>query len=128
MAKDSAPTPADKPDLERIIRRVAEEAGPRAVFGDAVVSGERIVVPVARVAYGAGGGWGGPSADAEGQSDQEGAGGGFGVGATPVGFIEVTPEFARFHPIVNWVPLAIGAMIVSAIWAVFLGFGAHRRR
>jgi len=135
MSKERAQVPTDRPEVERLIRRIVDTAGPRAVFGEPVTAGERTVIPVARVAYGGGGGWGGPArpddiepAEMAGDADQ-GAGGGFGVGATPVGYIELTPDGTRFHQIVNWVPLAVGAMLLSAFGALVVGsiFGRHRR-
>jgi uncharacterized spore protein YtfJ len=124
MAKATQQTSSGKPDMERLIRRISAEAGPQAVFGDPVVAGTRTVVPVARVSYGGGGGWGGPP----GAEEEAGSGAGFGVTAKPVGFIEVTPDSARFHAIVNWVPLAIGGMVLCALWAIVLGMVGVCRR
>jgi uncharacterized spore protein YtfJ len=121
-------------DVDLLIRRVVDAGGPRAVFGEPVYSGERAVVPVAKVAFGAGGGLGDPDEGLEGEvpTTGGGAGGGFGVSATPVGYIEITPESVHFRQIVNWVPLAIGGMVLSALWAVVVmvtgTFGHHGSR
>jgi hypothetical protein len=81
-----------------LVQRLAEALGGRsgvaAVFGEPVQRGEITVVPVARTRWGVGGGEGGagPSRDAGG----EGTGAGGGATSTPVGYIEITAEGARF--------------------------------
>lgn len=82
--------------MEEIAGRIQEGNWQKAVFGDPVQLGERVVIPVAKVRYAGGGGGGkGPSGAGEGQ----GGGLGMGVSAVPVGFIEVTPHGAIFNPI-----------------------------
>lgn len=78
-------------DLENLFRLVTDKATVKNVFGEPVVSGDRTIVPVARVAFGFGGGSGsGPAGKGEG------SGGGGGVLAHPAGVLEVTPEETRF--------------------------------
>lgn len=77
----------------------------KTVYGDPVTFADRTIVPVARVAYGFGGGFGsrlkavgGPAAN-EGNfrgPGEEGGGGGGGVAALPVGVVEVTATRTRF--------------------------------
>ena len=69
-------------------------SGARLCYGKAIEIGDRAVVPVARVrAFGGGGGGiGTPEAG-------QGGGGGGRIDASPIGFIDVGPEGARFQPI-----------------------------
>ena len=66
--------------------------GARLCYGEPVVSGDRAVIPVARVRVAGGGGWG--SGD-----DGEGGGGGGYLEATPSGFIQVGADGASYHAI-----------------------------
>lgn len=72
----------------------------KTVFGDPIVSGGRTVVPVAKVAYGFGGGLGartkGRDDDKEESGTDEGGGGGGGVAAFPLGVVEITQNNTRF--------------------------------
>jgi uncharacterized spore protein YtfJ len=78
----------------------------KSVYGDPVTFGDRTIVPVARVAYGFGGGFGsrlkpGQAASLSGDvtprapGDEAGGGGG-GVAAMPLGVVEITPTRTRF--------------------------------
>jgi len=106
---------SDVTDLVRAaIDRLSDSAHVERVYGDPVTVGDRTVVPVARVAYGFGGGFGsgtdaadmgdvGDGADAVDETDdaevpESGEGGGIGGGAraTPLGALEVTPGGTRF--------------------------------
>ena len=98
-------------------------AGARLCYGEPVVSGERAVIPVARVRVAGGGGWG------EGK-DEEGAGGGGGGGgyveATPSGFIEIGADGARYHPIPD--PERLGRLVRAAAAAALTLATARRVR
>ena len=66
--------------------------GARMCFGEPITTGNRTVVPVARVRAIGGGGWGGNRSDS-------GGGGGGTIEGTPVGFIELGDDGARYHQI-----------------------------
>ena len=83
MAKDRVPA------LRRLVTRLG---GARLCYGKPVHVGDRAVVPVARVVAVGGGGWGR-------DDDAGGGGGGGGLNASPVGFIDIGPEGARFEAI-----------------------------
>jgi uncharacterized spore protein YtfJ len=86
-----------------------------AVFGQPVTTGDKVVIPVARVSYAFGLGFG------EGADQGEagvGAGGGGGVSAQPLGLVEVTPEQTRVEPIVDEHRVAVAGMALVA-WSVF---------
>lgn len=104
-------------DLRDLIDDLHDSANARAVFGDPVERGDRTVIPVARIAYGFGGGFGAAPGLAEepaAESDEEltieavddvedveltGSGGGGGAMAKPVGALEITDHETRFVPI-----------------------------
>ena len=83
-------------DTQALLRDLGERLGGSAsvknVYGDPVTSGDRTVIPVAKVFYSFGGGGG------RGRSEQEGSGGGGGgmVAASPAGALEVTASGTRF--------------------------------
>ncbi len=86
-----SPVSVDAPSLtpRRLLDRVS---GARLCYGKPVTGGELTIVPVARVRV-AGGFGSGPSDEGQGQ------GGGGAIDASPVGYIEVGPEGARFRAI-----------------------------
>lgn len=79
-------------------QNLTRSAGVKSVFGEPVVVGDRTVIPVARIAYGFGGGIGrGPQLRSESTSpNPEGMGMGGGVAAMPVGVIDISPAQTRF--------------------------------
>jgi len=90
--------------LQPLLDRLHSTAKVETVFGPSRNEHGRTIVPVARVAYGLGGGAGGPGnkrskhEGAEQQPD-EGAGGGGGINVTPLGVVEVTDAGTRFVPL-----------------------------
>lgn len=81
------------------IDRLSDAAAVESVYGDPVTVGEKTVVPVARVAFGFGGGAESGTADGDEAHDEqgdEGWGGGGGVRASPVGVLEVTEAETRW--------------------------------
>ena len=78
--------------IRSLVADLGERASVRSVFGDPIEAEGRTVVPVARVAYGFGGGFGPGDEDeaADGEGGDVGGGGfGGGVAAMPVGVVEV---------------------------------------
>jgi uncharacterized spore protein YtfJ len=86
--------------LATLSERFRDAATVRLVFGEPIEAAGKTVVPVARVAFGFGGGsapqarrhGGGESAAAE----EEAGGGGGGIYAMPVGVVEISKEETRF--------------------------------
>jgi len=105
----------------------------KSVYGDPVSLGDRTIVPVARVAYGFGGGFGSRLKSGEVPAvpgdigprgpGEEGGGGGGGVAAMPLGVVEVTPTRTRFIRFGEGRRLAAAAAIglAAGIW-----FGRRR--
>ncbi|MGC9393972.1 MAG: spore germination protein GerW family protein [Anaerolineae bacterium] len=118
--------------LEKI-GSVGDEINVDAVFGKPEMVGDRVLIPVAEIAYGfgagMGGGPGGYSKDpgdeevdesSEGECDEEyGAGGGGGAGgrARPIAYIEVGPDGTKVEPIIDEQKIALAGILLSA-WAI----------
>ncbi|WP_254530802.1 GerW family sporulation protein [Natrinema gelatinilyticum] len=102
--------------LSAFVDRVQDHAGVAHVYGDPITHNEKKIIPVARVAYGFGGGYGPEDGeDAEALSNErensEGAGMGGGVWATPAGVVEITDANTRFISYNEKMKLAIVASI-----------------
>ena len=99
--------------IERLAERLGVTAKATNIYGAPVERNGITVIPVAKVMYGLGGGSGS-------KAGEEGAGGGGGVAVTPMGFIEITDEKARFRSIRD--PLVILPIIAATslmtVWAL----------
>jgi len=78
--------------VQRLAERIGARAQAAAVFGEPVEREGVTVIPVAKTAWGFGGGSGGDAAN-------QGSGGGGGSLISPVGFIEVRADRAEFKPL-----------------------------
>jgi uncharacterized spore protein YtfJ len=94
--------------FRELIETIRDRAGVDTAFGEPIERGNRTVIPVARVVYGFGGGFGEGAEIAEESEGEEmaetgGSGGGGGGGAMtrPLGVIEVTDVETRFVPLEN---------------------------
>jgi uncharacterized spore protein YtfJ len=96
-------------DATDILHQMGESLGSSAsvksVFGEPIQTEGKTVIPVARVAYGFGGGFGSGHHRAEdaaavldGKGAGEGGGGGGGIRAFPAGALEITQQGTRFIP------------------------------
>lgn len=117
----------------RLAQLAGRFRGARMCYGRPVEAGERTVIPVASVFVAGGFGFGDrsePGADggASGGDNASGGGGGGGgtVTATPIGFIEISPEGTRFRRIVDPSTMVrtLGALAAPLIAAAV----ARRRR
>jgi uncharacterized spore protein YtfJ len=77
-------------EMQELFRSLVNQAGAKTVYADPLSVEGRIVVPVASVRCGFGGG----SGKKEGKN--EGGGGGGGFVAKPVGYIEISAGGTRF--------------------------------
>jgi uncharacterized spore protein YtfJ len=118
--------------LDQIGRSLGATATVKSVFGEPILSADKIVIPVAKVAFGFGGGFGSghgkpETGDAQRvEHDGEGGGGGGGVRAFPAGALEITHDGTRFIPFPD-VRLALGAFAAGALFAgILLGRQARR--
>lgn len=106
--------------LPPIAERLKESATVKTVYGEPVTAGGKTVIPVAKVAYGFGGGSGKEGKKGE---TEEGFGGGGGVKVSPVGVLEITDKETRFIAIPDW-KRALGMIAVG----FFTGLMLVRRR
>ncbi len=113
--------------LQSLAERMHYTASVKTAFGDPVEAQGRTIIPVARVAYGLGGGAGWKAGPAGGASVQEGAGdpktGGGGIIVTPVGVVEVLPEGTRYVPLGGGGRKLVGAFLAGAALGLLLRRG-----
>lgn len=124
--------PSPIPEFFKAIHEPLAAAGAvQRVFGAPVQSGQRTVIPVARVSWGFGGGSGRNIARLrkmqEGQKEErspegEGGGGGGGIQIKPLGVYEITPEGTRFIA-----PIAPLRLLLAGSAGLLLGWWLSRR-
>jgi uncharacterized spore protein YtfJ len=120
--------------FDGMIERLERSANIKKVFGDPIEMQGKVIIPVARVTYGFGGGtgWYDPSeksTDAVETPENDdtaktgwGEGGGGGVMVSPYGVIEITPERTRFLP-VNIVKQMIAAAAFGLLAGLLISRG-----
>lgn len=121
--------------MQSVLDRLPADVSVRKVFGEPIVSGDKTIIPVARIAVGFGGGYGqGQSrpgrsrpdkAMAESIDERTGDGGGMGGGLMvhPLGVIEVTPMHTHYIPLRPGRFVALGVVL-----GLVLGGVLRRRR
>jgi uncharacterized spore protein YtfJ len=109
--------------FQNLNESIATSGTNKTVFGEPVTSGDIKVIPVARVAYGFGGGSGILSRGSAEPRGREGMGGGGGVMAIPVGVVEITPNGT------HWIPFGQKKRVALAFAAgALLGLVAQKLR
>lgn len=107
--------------FEAVPERLKTSAHVKTLYGEPIVTGGRTIVPVAKVAYGFGGGSrvaGNEENASAGHADQRGGGGG--VAAIPIGVVEVTNEHTRFIAFDLTKKLA-GTLAVGVVLGMWIG-------
>ena len=104
--------------LSSIVDQIKEHANVETVYGEPIERDGRTVIPVAKIAYGFGGGYGSEGSGESGKDSHDGEGGGVGGGvkATPAGVVEITDYETRFIKFSDMKKFA-------AIAGLFLVFG-----
>jgi uncharacterized spore protein YtfJ len=117
--------------FKSIIEPLQTSAAVKSVFGEAVTGQGKTIIPVARIAYGFGGGSGKgihPSrAGEDKQSEGEGVGGGGGIVAMPLGVFEVTETQTRFIPLHDHRKLAGALLFGLSLGLLFARRGKQAR-
>jgi uncharacterized spore protein YtfJ len=116
-------------ELVREITGIPKELGASACFGEPVEREGHTLIPVARVNFGYGVGFGGGtdthvtpsnngSEDAAGAEGGGGGGGGGGGSSTPVAIVDISDRGVDIRPIEDKTRIIIGALMLAA-WNVF---------
>lgn len=106
--------------INSAVEHLRASASVKTVYGEPVVIDGKTVIPVAKVAYGFGGGTGMKTARADRNGKQPadaetGQGAGGGVAAKPVGIVEISAGETKFLPFGQTKRLAWAAGIGSGI-------------
>jgi uncharacterized spore protein YtfJ len=107
------------------IKGTKDSMSVRRAFGDPYELEGVSVIPVARIAGGAGGG-GGEGVDEEGASGG-GFGTGFGMGVVPIGVYEVRGERVEWKPTVDVNRVIKGAQVLAGIMVVCIALVIRSR-
>ena len=111
--------------IERIASGFGQTASVKNVFGEPIEVGDKKVIPVARIAYGFGGGYGEGGKKFHDPSSEkpfpvgEGAGGGGGMYARAKGVFEIGPQGTRFIPAHAYQHLVMGVALGFLLKAAF---------
>ena len=108
------------------IRGTRDALSVRRVFGEPYTADGLTVIPVARIAGGAGGGGG--EGTGPGEQQGHGFGTGFGLGARPVGVYEIRDDHLKWRPTIDVDRLARGRQILVGIGAVCVTLVLLRHR
>jgi uncharacterized spore protein YtfJ len=116
--------------LQPLLDRIHATAKVETVFGPSRSERNRTIVPVARVAYGFGGGAGSAPTknrkrDGGASQPEEGVGGGGGINVTPVGVLEVTDSGTRFVPLTASKVVAASTFMAGLLLGMILTRGHH---
>lgn len=112
------------PDLERLIGAAKDTVTVRRVFGEPYMSGDIMIIPVAKIMGGFGEGYGGGEAETK-PAAGEGGGSGFGVRAKPAGVYRIRDGEVEWRPAIDVNRIVLGGQIVLAIAAI--GWAVSRR-
>ena len=113
--------------IKSTIDKITKSTGSQLVYGESIVIKDKIIIPVAKISYGFGGGFGKLESkekqDASTKNDKtnekgNGGGGGLGLKAEPVGIIEITEfgtRFISFNQTKKMLGLFIGGAVLGAL-------------
>lgn len=111
--------------LQSLAEKLHSSASVKTAYGDPIQAEGKTIIPVARVAYGLGGGYGRIESRhenehvGEGPEGQSGGGGGGGVTVNPLGVFEVTQEQTRFIPLrgrkIKWAGAFFAGFVIAKL-------------
>ncbi|WP_049574987.1 GerW family sporulation protein [Nonomuraea sp. SBT364] len=107
-------------DIMRLVQQATDAASIRRVFGDPIEHGDLMIIPVAKVAHGGGGGQGDV-----GHGESSGAG--YGVHATAAGVFVVKDGDVRWQPAVDVNRIVLGGQAVAVVLLLTLRAILKRR-
>ncbi|MCW8194516.1 hypothetical protein F6455_06930 [Proteobacteria bacterium 005FR1] len=101
--------------LQTLLEHLKSSTGTSKVFGEPICEHGRTIVPVAKLAYGFGGGLG----ESGSTSKSTGSGAGGGIAMKPVGVIEISEQGTRYVPVSD-TPRLLAAMGLGVIIGMLL--------
>ncbi len=113
--------------IKSTINKITKSTGSQLVYGESIVIKDKIIIPVAKISYGFGGGFGKlenkAKKDENAETDNKegkgnGGGGGLGLKAEPVGVIEIGElgtRFISFNQTKKMLGFFVGGLILGAI-------------
>jgi uncharacterized spore protein YtfJ len=111
--------------LATLAERMHSTAAVSMIYGAPLEAHGKVIIPVARIAYGLGGGYSThaiPAGSGQGMARPRGESGGGGIIVAPLGILEVTPEQTRFVPLhsrrATWVGAALGSVVGVVVYAL----------
>jgi uncharacterized spore protein YtfJ len=109
-------------DVQRLLSKATDNLTVGRVFGEPIQHGDILVVPVARIRGGAGGGSG-----SDGTNEETGSGGGAGFDAKPAGVFVVKLDSVTWQPALDITRIVIGGQLVAVVLALVLRSIFRRR-
>jgi uncharacterized spore protein YtfJ len=108
------------------IQETRTKIGWETAFGEPQVVGNKTIIPVAKVGYAFGLGFGQGAAligeksevPVSGEGENEGGGTGGGASSSPLGIIVVTPEHTYFEAVLDQGKISLAGIVLVA-WIVF---------
>lgn len=132
MAQQSQEGRTSETLIDGIVRNIVSKGGSRTVYGEPVTSGDRTIIPVAKVSYWFGLGYGsgtGPQIGDDGTvPGGEGGGGGGKLNARPVGYIESSASGSRYVPVIDWSGLLRILLTFVGVGVTLVLWGASRAK
>jgi uncharacterized spore protein YtfJ len=110
-------------NVQEILSSATQSPHVKRVFGEPIERNGIVVVPVATVAGGAGGGRG-----TEAGGSQEGSGAGFGVIARPAGVYVIKDGDASWRPALDLNRVILGGQVVAVVALLVVRSLLRRRR
>jgi uncharacterized spore protein YtfJ len=108
--------------VHQLLSKINDNLTLARVFGEPIAHGDILVVPVARIRGGAGGG-SGPGATTEGP----GSGGGAGSNATPAGVFVIKSGSLTWQPAPDVTRIVLGGQLVAVVLALVARSVLRRR-
>lgn len=114
--------------FKELSENIQAGANIKKVYGEAINTQSKTIIPVAQVAYGYGGGFGSKKKKQNPENNEkEGGGIGVGVYVKPIGVLEISPKKTTFVPI-NPYQEKVKNFLIGAVAGIITSFWLRRRR
>src|SRR5450759_5107493 len=100
-------------DVQQLLSKVTDNLTVGRVFGEPIQHGDILIVPVARIRGGAGGGSGTGATN-----DVSNSGGGGGIDAKPAGVFVIKNGSVTWQPALDVTRIVIGGQVITVILAL----------